>query len=676
MRRGAALLAWILGLGLGLLARAPAAQAVAWCGGTEDTCTCGAYNPYPCCDNGGNCTWWAWHKACCIWDLGLPGWGNANTWAQYADANADFRVLSVPVIDSIACKASGSYGHVAWVTAVSGDAITVSEQNCWGNYGDRVKDYDAGHFDGGFIVPVSSCACSPDQTQAQACGDCGEQTRVCEPTCQWGAWSSCAGQGVCAAGAVESEDCGDCGARGRVCSSDCGWQPWGDCLGEGACSPGALQEEACGDCGRRERLCDTSCGWATWGACEGDPALASVCEDGNPCTDDSCDPGSGACVVAPNALACDDGDACTAGDMCAGGLCVGVDSSALACDDGDACTDDGCDPGSGCWHATNTAACDDGDACTLADQCQGGQCVAGQAKVCADGEPCTADGCDPQTGACLFEPLAGPCDDGDACTLNDACQDGSCLAGEVKACFDGLPCTTDGCDHQTGACMFEPFDGPCDDSDACTDMDHCVDGACQGVPLPLGACDDGNPCTDDACDPVTGCRSLPNDGPCDDEDPCTESACVDGACVTTAVTPGCDCAPHDSEACLDGDLWALDGCGLPEAVLEGCGGRGCLVGACCPPGTMAKGDACVGPEPDSHEGDATPDGAPDRAPDGALDVSAELAPAPDTSSAAPGGSPSSGGCGFTRGPGSRTGLTWIGSLLVLCLATWRRRRVS
>jgi len=40
-----------------------------------------------------------------------------------------------------------------------------------------------------------------------------------------------------------------------------------------------------------------------------------MCDDQNPCTDDTCDPATG-CVYVNIALPCDDGDACTADDVC------------------------------------------------------------------------------------------------------------------------------------------------------------------------------------------------------------------------------------------------------------------------------------------------------------------------------------------------------------------------
>jgi subtilisin family serine protease len=47
------------------------------------------------------------------------------------------------------------------------------------------------------------------------------------------------------------------------------------------------------------------------------------------------------------------------------------------CDDGNPCTDDVCDPATGCQYASNTSPCSDGTECTVADRCSGGQCQPG-----------------------------------------------------------------------------------------------------------------------------------------------------------------------------------------------------------------------------------------------------------------------------------------------------------
>ncbi len=207
------------------------AGAVSQCGPDTDSCKCGMNDPYPCCDNGGNCTWWAWEKACCNWSVGLPGWGNANQWSGNAKAHPNYQVLAKPVVGSVATRVSGSYGHVAWVTAVNGSKITVTQQNCWGGWGHETATFDASYFDGGFVVPKSQCECTPGSDQTDSCGDCGEKKRTCNSSCQWGSWGSCGGQGVCTPGDVQEKACGECGHHSHKCKADCSWGDFDTCDG-------------------------------------------------------------------------------------------------------------------------------------------------------------------------------------------------------------------------------------------------------------------------------------------------------------------------------------------------------------------------------------------------------------------------------------------------------------
>ena len=77
------------------------------------------------------------------------------------------------------------------------------------------------------------------------------------------------------------------------------------------------------------------------------PAAPSSCSDGNPCTVDGVDSGTGQCLHAP--VSCEEGDACTT-DTCnpATGACV---HTPLSCDDNNSCTVDSCAPLTGCQHA-------------------------------------------------------------------------------------------------------------------------------------------------------------------------------------------------------------------------------------------------------------------------------------------------------------------------------------
>jgi hypothetical protein len=100
--------------------------------------------------------------------------------------------------------------------------------------------------------------------------------------------------------------------------------------------------------------------------------------------------------------------------------------TSLACDDGNACTNDTCDASFGCLYTPNTDPCDDGTACTTGDVCTAGFCL-GAPVVCGDDDVCNGgETCNPLTGACeMGVPL--DCDDGDACTFDSCDPDLGCL---------------------------------------------------------------------------------------------------------------------------------------------------------------------------------------------------------------------------------------------------------
>ena len=330
---------------------------------------------------------------------------------------------------------------------------------------------------------------------------------------------------------------------GRACTEDicdlvaghCTWAIADDaCLIGGNCF-------AAGDVAPRNpcAICDPAAADTAWTPiAEGDPCDAGdicvvdavctdgacigaelACEDGNPCTENTCVSGLG-CDFPPafDGESCDDGNACTDGDVCAAGSCEG---STMGCDDGNPCTDDACDPIDGCGHTDNTAACDDGDACTDGDVCAEGECISGEPANCEDGNLCTIDRCDEFVG-CFHIPDLNPC-----------------CSGTTSICDDEDPCTTDICNLEDGSCSREPNTAACDDGNACTTRDTCDDGTCGGDEI---SCEDDNPCTAEFCDPEDGCSAdLLTGVACDDGVDCTvDDVCVAGACVGTSE---CICEP-------------------------------------------------------------------------------------------------------------------------------------
>ncbi len=102
----------------------------------------------------------------------------------------------------------------------------------------------------------------------------------------------------------------------------------------------------------------------------------SICDDHDPCTDDTCDPDTHKCIYKPNHAACDDKDPCTINDTCDNKKCVGTPKD---CNDGNPCTQDSCDQSTG--KCVNTVVadgtpCDDGLACSTGDHCEAGKCIA------------------------------------------------------------------------------------------------------------------------------------------------------------------------------------------------------------------------------------------------------------------------------------------------------------
>ncbi|CAN5423365.1 hypothetical protein BH09MYX1_BH09MYX1_66280 [soil metagenome] len=172
------------------------ASAVTSCGGQGHINACGnGNNIYPCCDNGGNCTWWAWEQVCRNWHVSLVNWGNANTWAAHANLDPNYDIVGYPVVDSIATSTLGNFGHVAWVTGGGGGGVSVTEENCCSGCkaGVRAIAYPVSKFNSGFVVRHGSlCECTSGQTATETCS-CGTRSRGCGTDCKWSGWGACAG---------------------------------------------------------------------------------------------------------------------------------------------------------------------------------------------------------------------------------------------------------------------------------------------------------------------------------------------------------------------------------------------------------------------------------------------------------------------------------------------------
>ncbi len=431
---------------------------------------------------------------------------------------------------------------------------------------------------------------------------------------------TCTASGVCTGKALDCDDDNPCTIDGCSAKWGCSHGPQVDgkpctaggskCLPQGQCLAGkcvGINDCKCKkdvDCVAFDdgNLCNglMACVLGADGLngfCEPAPNSAVSCPTpaDKPCQAGVCNPDDGKCsfLPVPDGGACSDSSACTLKDKCKGGKCNGV---ALNCDGGDPCRIYVCDKVFGCNEGPkgDGGKCDDGNACTETDSCVGGKCQ-GKPAGCDDGNPCTIDLCNSKSGGCtsLVDNQA-KCDDGDACTAGDGCVDGVCSAKQL-ACDDGDDCTIDGCDGQ-GGCKHILVPGKdCDDGDACTLVDTCdLAGKCQGK---LKGCDDANACTAEQC--VKGaCVVTPQIGKkCDDNDACTHTDRCDpqGSCVSLPVN--CD----DGNPCT-----AVVG---PCSVKKGCtvvpsDGKSCNDGNLCTIADKCAGAACQGIKLPCDDGNA------------------------------------------------------------------------
>ena len=377
---------------------------------------------------------------------------------------------------------------------------------------------------------------------------------------------------------------------------------------------------------------------------------APDCNDNLPCTVDSCDEAAKACSHVGVDSVCSNGNPCDGNEKCVPGAgCVpGVP---LNCNDGVPCTMDSCDTTKGCVNSPVDNLCNDNISCTV-DRCtlQGCQHTPDNT-FCNDHVPCTADACDVQKG-CVYTPNDNYCDDGIPCTEQYCSPQYNCVYNTNAAtCKDTFSCTDDTCELGVG-CKNTPNSGNCAQYEICTPNGSgadplsgcadaprcatnadCADGnACNGDEIcdatfhcqPGAAldCNDKKACTVDTCDPDNGCLHTPNHQMCDDGNDCTADICTSQApgedgCYRTVnkdsdrdgyidakCQGGNDCDdgnaaihPGAAEICTDGKDNNCDG-KIDMADSQCSCGSGCPSGqACCNGGcadTLLSNTNCGG----------------------------------------------------------------------------------
>ena len=362
------------------------------------------------------------------------------------------------------------------------------------------------------------------------------------------------------------------------------------------------------------------------------PAGTPCADDGDPCTTDACND-VGTCMHASSGGKTCNGACIAAGTCCTSADCgniangTGVCPSAgatcnLTCNSGykacgsvciaqaACCTDSDC-PGSTTNHQHGVCGA---NSCALA--CDGGYkacgatCIA--ASACCSSSQCTAppSGCYKAQGTCAQNACTypfnddAPCNaDSNACTPNDTCKSGSCVADTAHTvkCVQRDCHGTAACNTSTGNCV----DAPLPDTTACGNNGcnatpgTCVGGACSS---PAKDCSPkSTDCTVGACDPTapvgTDCTvaNKTNGTPCSLADKCLVGpVCSGGVCTGTRTT----CTP--SGACRAAECNASTG-SCEESVAAK--GTTCsAAGSCTQNGVCDENGSCVG--------DPVPDGTP------------------------------------------------------------------
>ncbi len=391
-------------------------------------------------------------------------------------------------------------------------------------------------------------ACAAAQCQACPCSDCAPVNAPAGTYCVPG--GKCDGNGVCVrtiedaaastndigigsdgtstdgddvhAGCKSDKDCPQISCVKSFCNPTAG-QCISTDAADGTLCPSGLPPAPCGG----TAVCQA-------GQCV---PMQTKCDDGDPCTQDSCGD-IGTCVHQPTVgpgctkgcssdAQCDDGMPCSTDKCQIGasgvGLCVHEANVALAgcchpltfpatCDDGDQCTFDACAADFQCKHVLAAGCggqpcksltdCYDGDDCTT-DFCNDGLC-AYSGKVCASSDPCVLSSCDPASGQCIYQKTADCCVSDQDCNSAGPCGWGLC---GKKTPYD-----------TTGTCFYSQV-SPCVLCKSVADcgaypclQESCVNGGCNYKVMKL-ACNDGNPCTTDDCSPATGtCNHAPVPG--------------------------------------------------------------------------------------------------------------------------------------------------------------------
>jgi hypothetical protein len=366
--------------------------------------------------------------------------------------------------------------------------------------------------DGRYQGPGSNCEAGLCVATGCCCFDDGSTlSDVTEAECDSfsghyrGDYTDCATvEPPCGEGACCTDDYGCLDLSESLC-----WNPFfGDWQGEGT------------TCRTISPHCEGTCCW-----------LSDCNVSGQPVTPEDCTTLPGGAFVGYDVGCYDVPDPCESpvtGACCLPGeACVmvgGADSAAAeaVCDDlndvpgSGAYQGDGSVCPAGCGGCLEDIDCEDGNLCTT-DTCnqETGQCEFDPVVCPTDGVACTLlEFCNEATGECAYIPDDSYCDNGVWCDGAETCDAVlDCQVGTDVDCDDGVACTVDSCNENTDSCDNIPDDNYCDNGLWCDGFETCdAELDClPGVdPCPGLSCDEVN----DECISEVDCATLPDAAQC------------------------------------------------------------------------------------------------------------------------------------------------------------------
>jgi hypothetical protein len=412
-----------------------------------------------------------------------------------------------------------------------------------------------------------------------------------------------------------------------------------DCDDQNPCTEDACTDGACVSTPGADRLLDDP----TPGDCETDaceagelvdaPLDTDIRDDGQDCTIDSCEDGHAVHTLKP------DDTPCTVGGeagFCSGGVCAGVecDEQTPCPDDGNPCTEDSCDLVAGeCVFAPLDGVPTPG--VVPEDDCIVHQCVGGvdtvlvdDSEIPDDDNDCTDDLCTDGVPSNPPKVVNTACGDQGDLVCDGAGTCGECNPDKVlEQCPFTPPCETPTCQNHTCGKVFNQAGDPSpaqiagdckrvvcdgaggttiinDDTDPPSDGNDCTSDLCSGGVATHPSLPALSACAGGLCDGAGVCKKGFGQA-CAAPGDCGSGLCVDGVCCDSICAGPCDACSIAAGAPADGTcaLLPASAIGNPSCSPYLCSGAtsscavSCAGDADCSAPYYCSGGLCVPDDP-------------------------------------------------------------------------------